>query len=262
MKRSALKRKADRTKQREDITKNKKQWNLLVKLNRETKLHCFNNLETSKNSKRFWDKCRPYFSNKHVHGDSKKILIEKEEITANTNQIVEKEILLVNSDEIAKTLNKHFAETVEKLNTFEWPSNNEDLTEETLTKIIKKFKNHPSIVKIKSKYLIKEKFSFQPVSVKDLENVIKNIPSNKASGVYIPIQILKQSGFTYQILTDCINDAINKIVFPDSLKIVNIAPVHKKDEPTDKENYRPVSVLPLLSKAFERLLYEHLIMRF
>ena len=170
--------------------------------------------------------------------------------------------MLVNSDEIAKTLNKHFAETVEKLNTFEWPSNNEDLTEETLTKIIKKFKNHPSIVKIKSKYLIKEKFSFQPVSVKDLENVIKNIPSNKASGGYIPVQILKQSGFTYQILTDCINDAINKIVFPDSLKIANIAPVHKKDEPTDKENYRPVSVLPLLSKAFERLLYEHLIMRF
>ena len=46
--------------------------------------------------------------------------------------------------------NKHFAETVEKLNTFEWPSNNADLTEEKLTKIIKKLKNHPSIVKIKN----------------------------------------------------------------------------------------------------------------
>ena len=45
--------------------------------------------------------------------------------------------------------------------------------------------------------------------------MIKNIPSNKASGGDIPIQILKQSGFTYQILTDCINDAINKGVFPD-----------------------------------------------
>ena len=88
---------------------------------------------------------------------------------------------------------------VEKLNTFGLPSNNEDLIEEALTKIIKKFKNHPSIVKIKNKYLIKEKFSFQPVSVKDVENVIKNVPSNKASGGDIPIQILKQSGFTYQL---------------------------------------------------------------
>ena len=129
--------------------------------------------------------------------------------------------MLENNDEIAKTFNKHFAETVEKLNTFEWPSNNEVLTEETL-------KNHTSIVKIKNKYLITEKFSFQPVSVKDVENVIKNVPCNKASGGDIPIQILKQSGFTYQILTDCINDAINKGVFPDSLKIANITPVHKK----------------------------------
>ena len=106
--------------------------------------------------------------------------------------------------------------------------------------------------------MIKEKFSFQPASVKDVENVIKNIPSNKASGGDIPIQILKQSGFSYQILTDYINDAINKGVFRDSLKIANITPAHKKDEPTDKENYRPVSVLPLLSKVFEGLLYDQL----
>ena len=89
-----------------------------------------------------------------MHGDSKIILIKKEEITTNTNQIVEKETLLVNNDEIAKTFHKHFVETVEKLNTFGWPSNNEDLTEKTLTKIIKKFRNHPIIVKVNNKYLI------------------------------------------------------------------------------------------------------------
>ena len=61
------------------------------------------------------------------------------------------------------------------------------------------------------------------------------------------------------ILTDCINDAINKGVFQDSLKIVNIKPAHEKYEPTDKENYRPVSALSLLSKIFERLLYDELI---
>ena len=54
------------------------------------------------------------------------------------------------------------------------------------------------------------------------------------------------------------NDTINKGVFPDSLKVANITPAHKKDEPCDKENYRPMSVLPLLSKVFERLLYDRL----
>ena len=53
MKRSALKRKASRTKQQEDIAKYKKQRNFVVKLNKETKLQYFNNLDTSKNSKPF-----------------------------------------------------------------------------------------------------------------------------------------------------------------------------------------------------------------
>ena len=60
------------------------------------------------------------------------------------------------------------------------------------------------------------------------------------------------------MLRDCINDCLLKGSFPDSLKLGNITPVHKKDEPTDKENYRPVSVLPLLSKIFGRLIYDQL----
>ena len=44
----------------------------------------------------------------------------------------------------------------------------------------------------------------------------------------MPIQILQQFGFTYQISTDCVNDAINKGVFPDSLEIANMTPAHKK----------------------------------
>ena len=55
MKRSPLKRKASQTKQQEDITKYKKQRNLVIKLNREMKLQNFNNLETSKTLKHFWE---------------------------------------------------------------------------------------------------------------------------------------------------------------------------------------------------------------
>ena len=72
---------------------------------------------------------------------------------------------------------------------------------------LKKFRNHPSIVKIKSKYLTQEK-KFQLVSVKDVEKIIKNFPSNKASGGDIPIQIIKQPWFTFQISTDCISASI------------------------------------------------------
>ena len=42
------------------------------------------------------------------------------------------------------------------------------------------------------------------------------------------------------MLTDCVNDALSQVIFPDSLKFANITPDHKKDEATDKQNYRPV----------------------
>ena len=46
--------------------------------------------------------------------------------------------------------------------------------------------------------------------------------------------------------------------FPDCLKQANVSPIFKKDDPLDKENYRPVSILPLLSKVYEKLLYNRL----
>ena len=113
-------------------------------------------------------------------------------------------------------------------------------------------------MKLKSKYNFQQKFSFKPVPVKYVENIIKNIPNNKAAGGEIPLHTPKQSDFTYQMLTDCINDALSEGIFPDNLKFANITPVHKKDEATDKENYRPVSALPLFSKIFEKVIYDQL----
>ena len=53
MKRSKLKNTANRTKLQEDIAKYKKQRNLVVKLNRDSKLRYFDNIETSKNENLF-----------------------------------------------------------------------------------------------------------------------------------------------------------------------------------------------------------------
>ena len=37
------------------------------------------------------------------------------------------------------------------------------------------------------------------------------------------------------MLTDCINDALSRVIFPDNLKPSNVTSVHKKNEATDKE---------------------------
>ena len=40
------------------------------------------------------------------------------------------------------------------------------------------------------------------------------------------------------------------------LKHFDVVPVHKKKEETDKVNHRPVSILPNLSKIYEKLMYQ------
>ena len=76
------------------------------------------------------------------------------------NENTEKDTLLLNNDEIAKTFNEHWAETVGKLNTFEWHSNNEDVKNETLTNIIKNLKTIQVSSKSNVNASYKKHFSF------------------------------------------------------------------------------------------------------
>ena len=60
-------------------------------------------------------------------------------------------------------------------------------------------------------------------------------------------------------MKNCINQSLKtKGEFPGSLKLGNLTPIYKKDDPLDKSNYRPVSILPLLSKVYERIIYKQL----
>ena len=82
------KSKTNRTKRPKDNLDHKKQQNFVVKLNKERRIEYFKNLKTSKNSKSSWNQCKTYFSNKHAHGVSKTILIEKENVILNSNEVV------------------------------------------------------------------------------------------------------------------------------------------------------------------------------
>ena len=59
------------------------------------------------------------------------------------------------------------------------------------------------------------------------------------------------------------NNIINTGILPNLWKSANITPVHKKDSKQDVRNYRPISLLPIFAKIFERILfskiYDHFI---
>ena len=63
--------------------------------------------------------------------------------------------------------------------------------------------------------------------------------------------------FSYFIFAS-FNNAVSKGVFPNELKQADIKSIYKKESRNEKENYRPVSILPNLSKIFERCMYDQL----
>ena len=111
---------------------------------------------------------------------------------------------------------------------------------------------------MKTKYRGIGNFSFRPVSVEEVKKIIRDLKTKKAVGGEIPTKILKECEFIFDVLTKCINKSIETGYFPDSLKLANVAPAFKKVDPLDKSNYRPVSILPLLSKVYEKVIYNQL----
>ena len=98
-------------------------------------------------------------------------------------------------------------------------------------------------------------FSFKKVSISEIKKGLRELNSDKASTFCNIPNILKQNrkscSYTLQKLT---NDALKQGNFPDKLKSADVMPILKKDDPTRVKCYRSVSVLPGVSKTFERLM--------
>ena len=70
--------------------------------------------------------------------------------------------------------------------------------------------------------------------------------------------IRKNAAFFAKYTRDDINASIRSSKFHNELKEADIVPVHKKKSKLSKENYRPISILPNISKVYERCLYDQM----
>ena len=72
-------------------------------------------------------------------------------------------------------------------------------------------------------------------------------------------KLLKQiKHIIVQPLTLIINQSLTSGIYPDKFKISKITPLHKKDDRTVISNYRPISLLPTMSKIIERIMHSQL----
>ena len=81
----------------------------------------------------------------------------------------------------------------------------------------------------------------------------------KKTGGYISNNILKTSAdVSCSIIKDCINRSFQSCKFPDKLKLTEITPVNKTGDFHNIGDYRPISILPTVSKLYEKAMFKQL----
>ena len=90
--------------------------------------------------------------------------------------------------------------------------------------------------------------------------LLSQLDEKKAMGLDgVPCKLLKlASSIIGPSLTKIFNSCIETETFPDEWKIAKVTPIFKKGPKSDLNNYRPISVLPTVSKVFEKIIYQEL----
>ena len=98
---------------------------------------------------------------------------------------------------------------------------------------------------------------FWNISWKNIKYIERLNPSKAAGNVNLSRKLLKDGAdiLARPILQLC-NHPIKLNLFPRSCKIVKIKPLSKKGSKIDPQNYRPISLLPILSKIVETVIHD------
>ena len=263
MRRSNLLNKFVNNRTTENWKSYRKQRNKCVKIRNNARREYFKKLDAPHlSNSNFWTTLKPFFSEKS--GSRKKPII------------IENDVIL--SDNAAVVFSKHFANITDTLNLPEYISprdHNPDISDPVL-RTIEIYKVHPSIRNIKelTNKLRNKPFELNHVLPWEICKDVHNLKSKKSS-IEILVKILKETiNSCLPHLTDVLNNSIydciwsedldilnNSIydrIWPEDLGMANITPVIKKTNDKGgslmKENYRLISILPTISKLFERII--------
>ena len=198
-------------------------------------------------SKKFWRTVQPFWTNNGCISNDF-IGIENE------GNLIYKE------QELVELLNEHYISIVEKSfgkKPFSvWNSSHASQDEITIKEIISVHSNHPSTRKIKNLGNSENEFDLPYVSTSKINKIIKSLNVNKAKGADgISAKFIKMSA---NVIANIINNDISLNKYSKHAKTATVKPIFKKEDWANIKNYRPVSLLNIFSKIYERFLHENL----
>ena len=213
----------------------RKQRNKVVGLKRYAiKKYFINKCCNDANGKNFWQTVKPFMSSKRSCTGN--IILQ------DNDQLYSKQ------SDVADILNSYYSTIADNI------GGSDNIDDDTLENIILRHRDHPSVNAIKSRRTDRNVFTFCSLTEESVYRELNSLHINKATGFdNMPPKIVKLcSAELCPSFTILLNICINKSCFPADMKRAEIVPIFKKNDVLDKKNYRPVSVLPALSKLFEK----------
>lgn len=105
--------------------------------------------------------------------------------------------------------------------------------------------------------LLDNNFEFKLATVNEVNNAIKQIKSNAYGSDNVSLTMLRYcSPFLDPYITHIVNVCFENNFFPDEWKVAIIHPLPKVNSPSSFSDLRPISLLTILSKIFEKIIYQ------
>ena len=102
-------------------------------------------------------------------------------------------------------------------------------------------------------------FQFEKASIEELTKIVKNLKSNAAGIDGLNLKVFKVvSEYLLPCLLYLVNLSLEIGEFPEALKQAKVLPLSKSDNNQDMTNWRPISLLPLFSKIYEKIVHRRL----
>ena len=240
--RNFLKNRYMKRKTNENWAKYKKQRNKVTYLHRHSiKTYFDSRCKNESDGKTFWKIIKPFMT-------------DKCKVSENI-MLAEDDSVVSDQHEVVNIFNNYFSSIANSI------GQPDDINmDESIESVFQRHKNHPSILAINENFDNTKSFNLSPASVSSVRAYMSSLDGHKSTGYdAIPAKIIKLCSHELSPQFTCIlNNSLSKNMFPDGLKHAEIVPIHKKNDHLCKQNYRPVSILPSLSKIFERHLCEQL----
>ena len=200
-------------------------------------------------NRKFWQIVKPFLSEK---------LKSREKIT-----LVGEEELVSSESDVAQRFNQSFSNIVKNHDIPRYVVEDTlhlNLKKHPILMAILKFRDHPSIITIKRFRYQTVPFHFSHTDKKTVLKIIRSLSNSKASQeTDLPVRVVKENAeYFAEIICSQFNESINSSKFPLSFKLANVAHVFKNESRNHKNNYRPASILPLISKVFGKIMSKQL----